>query len=91
MKHALISTIRLYQKTLSPDHGPLKVRYPAGYCRHYPTCSEYAIMAIEQKGALKGVGLGVWRVLRCNPWVEPSVDFSHLDSKQYHPRSTQHV
>jgi putative membrane protein insertion efficiency factor len=36
-------------------------------CRFYPTCSEYAIEAIQKKGIFKGFFLAVWRILRCNP------------------------
>ncbi len=81
-----IKLIRLYQKTLSPDHSPRRAFHPAGFCRHYPTCSEYAIAAIEQKGVIRGVGLASWRVLRCNPWAKPSIDFSHLSATKYQPR-----
>jgi putative membrane protein insertion efficiency factor len=70
----VINLITLYQKTLSPDHGWLKVRYPAGYCRFYPSCSQYTKQAIEKKGVFRGIGLGIKRVLRCNPFVEPMVD-----------------
>jgi uncharacterized protein len=66
--------IRLYQKTLSPDHGWLRGRYPYGYCRYYPSCSQYAYDAIGRHGAAKGAGLAFWRVLRCNPWGQSRVD-----------------
>ena len=59
MKHVLIMGIRGYQKYLSP----LKtVR-----CPYTPTCSQYAVEAIEKHGALKGSALAAWRILRCNP------------------------
>ena len=59
MKHILIRGIRGYQKYLSP----LKtVR-----CPYTPTCSQYAVEAIEKHGALKGSVLATWRILRCNP------------------------
>ena len=64
----LIWLIDLYQKTLSPDHGWFSYRYPGGYCKYHPDCSEYCKQAIEKKGVFKGIALGVWRVLRCNPW-----------------------
>lgn len=64
----IIRLIKLYQKTLSFDHGFMKVLYPHGFCRFTPTCSEYAISAIEKKGVLKGTYLAAWRILRCNPW-----------------------
>jgi len=56
----LIGLVRLYQLILSPHVG--------GGCRFTPTCSNYAIEALERYGALKGTILAVHRVLRCNPW-----------------------
>ena len=37
-------------------------------CRFYPTCSHYGYEAIEKYGVIKGGGMAVWRVMRCNPW-----------------------
>lgn len=67
-KKIAISFIRLYQKTLSPDHGPFKHLHPHGYCRFYPSCSEYTIQAIDKYGIIKGGLMGSWRIIRCNPW-----------------------
>ncbi len=67
MNFALI-LIRLYQKTLSPDHGLLRVFYPYGYCRFYPSCSAYAIDSLSRYGMLKGILMAAKRVIRCNPW-----------------------
>jgi len=77
MKKVLIATINLYQKTLSPDHGLLKSKYPHGYCRFYPSCSEYTKLAIENNGSLKGSVLGLKRVVKCNPFSKPAVDTSY--------------
>lgn len=74
MKQILVVIIRLYQKTVSPDHGLLKSRYPYGFCRFYPSCSEYAAQAITTHGAVKGVYYGVRRIIRCNPFSRPGVD-----------------
>ncbi|MBQ3069746.1 MAG: membrane protein insertion efficiency factor YidD [Clostridia bacterium] len=60
MKTLLIKLIRFYQRRISPNTPPA--------CRFTPTCSQYAIEAITRFGALKGTGLAVWRILRCNPW-----------------------
>ena len=60
--------IRIYQNTLSFDHGPLRVLYPDGFCRYYPSCSEYSAQAIEKHGVITGSALGAWRIIRCNPW-----------------------
>ncbi len=70
----IILLINAYQKTISPDHGFLKSKYPYGFCRHYPTCSQYTKQAVGRFGAFKGLILGFIRILKCNPWVEPSVD-----------------
>ncbi len=70
----LVSIINLYQKTLSPDHGWFRHRHPYGFCRYYPTCSEYAKQSIKKHGAGKGVLLSFWRILRCNPWSKGGFD-----------------
>jgi len=67
MKKLLISLIEFYRKYISG----LK-KHPT--CRFYPTCSEYAILAIEKYGVLKGVLKAVWRVLRCNPFSRGGID-----------------
>ncbi len=67
MKKIAIRLIELYRKYLSP----LK-RHPT--CRFIPTCSEYAIMAIEKYGFFKGVLKSVWRILRCNPFSRGGID-----------------
>ncbi len=74
MKYALIYIIKIYQKTLSPDHGWFKAKWPAGYCRYYPTCSQYAIEALQAHGGLKGSVLAAKRIVRCNPFAQPGVD-----------------
>ena len=60
-KKLLILPIRLYQLTLSPLLG-------ANKCRYQPTCSYYAIEAIEEWGIFKGTYLAVKRILSCHPW-----------------------
>lgn len=59
MKQFIIKSIKFYQKKISPLFGPK--------CRYYPTCSQYAIQAVEIHGVLKGSVLAVLRLLRCNP------------------------
>ncbi|AWZ49751.1 membrane protein insertion efficiency factor YidD [Hathewaya limosa] len=66
MKRILIFLIKLYRKYISP----LK---PA-CCRFYPTCSQYAIEAIEKYGALKGGFMAIKRILRCNPFNKGGYD-----------------
>ena len=60
MKKILICLIKFYRKYLSP----LK----RTKCPYIPTCSEYAVEAIEKYGVVKGGMLAAWRILRCNPW-----------------------
>lgn len=72
---ALISLIRTYQAVLSPDHSFwAKAMNRPPYCKHIPSCSSYAIEAIEKKGAVVGGLKAVWRVLRCNPWTKGGYD-----------------
>lgn len=59
MKKILIKLIKIYQRIPGPWHN---------YCRHIPTCSEYAIEAITLYGSFKGSILAIKRILRCNPW-----------------------
>lgn len=74
MKKILIFLISIYQKSLSPDHGWFKHQHPYGYCKFYPSCSEYTKLAISRHGSIKGLVLGTKRIIKCNPWVEPKVD-----------------
>jgi len=74
MKYILVKIIELYQRTLSPDDGWFKERYPGGYCKYVPHCSEYSKQAIIKRGALVGSLLAVWRIMRCNPWSKGGLD-----------------
>ena len=67
MKKILLGIIRFYQKYLSGAKG-------YSYCKYYPTCSRYAIEAIEKYGAFKGGLLAAWRILRCNPFSKGGYD-----------------
>jgi len=67
-KKIIVGIISIYQKTLSFDHGPLKIFYPHGFCRFTPTCSQYGKEAICKHGIIKGGIMTTWRILRCNPW-----------------------
>jgi putative membrane protein insertion efficiency factor len=64
----VVALIRLYQRTLSPDHGLVKYVFPRGTCRFTPTCSEYTLEAVTQYGVIRGLWLGGKRVGRCHPW-----------------------
>lgn len=60
LRRALLGLIRFYQKYVSPMHGPC--------CRFVPTCSQYALEAVQKYGALKGGYLALRRILRCHPF-----------------------
>jgi len=74
MKNIFLYLIRIYQKTLSPDHGPLSPYIRINKCRYYPTCSQYTYEAIKRFGSFKGIYLGSKRVLRCHPWSKGGHD-----------------
>lgn len=66
MKRILISLVRFYRVAISP--------YRPSCCRYYPTCSQYALEALEKYGAFKGGYLAFRRVLRCNPFHKGGYD-----------------
>jgi len=69
MKKIFITLISIYKKTLSPIFEKMGIR-----CKYYPSCSEYTRQAIEKYGSIKGVFLGIKRILRCNPFSEGGYD-----------------
>ncbi|MBU1291968.1 membrane protein insertion efficiency factor YidD [Patescibacteria group bacterium] len=68
MKYIVLFLIKVYQKTISPDHGYFPILRVLGQCRHYPTCSQYTVQAVKKHGAFKGLWLGLKRVVTCHPW-----------------------
>lgn len=68
MKWLVVGLISLYQRTLSPDHSWIAQLFPGGYCRFQPSCSMYTKEAVERYGVIRGLWLGGWRIVRCNPW-----------------------
>jgi putative membrane protein insertion efficiency factor len=68
VRRAVIAPIRLYQLLVSP-------LLPANTCKFHPSCSEYAALAIRKHGVFRGLGLAVWRLLRCHPWSAGGVDY----------------
>lgn len=66
MKKVLLFLIKEYQKKLSPLKKPC--------CRFYPTCSAYALQAIEKYGALRGGWMSLKRILRCHPFHKGGYD-----------------
>ena len=67
LKRFVLAPVRFYRRFLSP----LK-RTPS--CRYLPTCSEYAIEAVEKRGVVRGMFLAAWRLLRCNPLFRGGYD-----------------
>ena len=66
MSRLLIGLIKFYQKNISPRK--------ISCCRFTPTCSAYAIEAIQKRGAIVGTALSIWRILRCNPLCKGGYD-----------------
>jgi putative membrane protein insertion efficiency factor len=66
MKYVLIALLRGYRAVISPLYGQV--------CRYHPTCSAYALEAVETHGALRGTWLAVRRVARCHPWAAGGLD-----------------
>lgn len=66
MKRLLLYLIRWYQRHLSPLLG--------SHCKYLPTCSQYAVEAIERHGAFRGSLMAIWRILRCNPFSRGGYD-----------------
>jgi hypothetical protein len=74
MKSIGLLLIKIYQKTLSPDHGILRAFFPNGACKYHPTCSQYTYESIQEFGILRGTWNGAKRIGRCHPWSEGGVD-----------------
>jgi uncharacterized protein len=62
----VVALIRTYQRLVSPAFGDR--------CKYYPSCSEYAALAVQRFGILRGLVLAGWRLLRCNPWSHGGYD-----------------
>jgi len=67
MKRAVMWLIRFYRGQISP-------RKKKPCCRYIPTCSEYALIAVERFGVFRGGGMAIWRILRCNPFSKGGYD-----------------
>lgn len=65
-RDAVLAAIRAYQRFVSPLLPPS--------CRFTPSCSQFALMAVEKHGLLKGMFMGTMRVLRCNPFSKGGFD-----------------
>lgn len=69
MSKFFIKILKLYKKYVSPMFEAVGVS-----CKYKPTCSEYMIQAIEKYGCIKGIWLGIKRILRCNPFSKGGYD-----------------
>ncbi|MEJ5945807.1 membrane protein insertion efficiency factor YidD [Pseudokineococcus basanitobsidens] len=65
-RRVLVLLVRAWQLVVSPWYPPV--------CRFYPSCSTYAVRALEEHGAVRGTGLAARRLLRCHPWNPGGVD-----------------
>jgi putative membrane protein insertion efficiency factor len=66
MKFVLLILLRFYRSAISP--------YLGNNCRFHPTCSVYAMQAIEQYGSIKGTWLALKRIVKCHPWHPGGID-----------------
>jgi len=67
MRQIAALPVHAYRAVVSPLIGPR--------CKYHPTCSRYALDAIQEVGVVRGLILAAWRLLRCNPWSHGGVDF----------------
>ncbi|MBO1751172.1 membrane protein insertion efficiency factor YidD [Actinotalea sp. BY-33] len=76
----LVAALRVYQSVISPMTGPT--------CRYYPSCSSYALIAVQRHGAVRGTWLAARRLLRCHPWAAGGVD--DVPPVRNDPQTTRH-
>lgn len=77
MRRILIGFIKFYRLFISPFLGP--------HCRYAPTCSCYAMEALEKHGVLRGSWLSIRRILRCHPWGGSGFDpVPEVQQKHHH-------
>lgn len=65
-RNVLVVVLKAYRAVVSPLYGDV--------CRYHPSCSRYALEAVQQSGAVVGSALAIARVVRCNPWSRGGVD-----------------
>lgn len=87
LKRICKALIRFYQRCISANTQP--------HCIYIPTCSAYALEAIERFGAIRGGLLSVWRLLRCNPFARGGYDpvpeyFTFRRLYRVYPQKTGH-
>lgn len=82
MKYILIGLLRLYRLVISPLYGDV--------CKFYPSCSAYALEAVQVHGSIKGTWLAIRRVGRCTPWTSGhGHDPVPPRGEKPHPRTSQ--
>lgn len=65
-RNMCVAILVAYRAVISPLYGDV--------CRYYPSCSSYALQAIQQHGVIRGIWMGSRRILRCHPWAPGGVD-----------------
>ena len=65
-RHVVVALVRVYRAVISPLYGPT--------CKYYPSCSSYALTAVERFGVVRGGWLAVRRLGRCHPWAAGGID-----------------
>ena len=65
-RNVCVVLLRAYRAVVSPLYGEV--------CRYHPSCSRYALEAIQQHGVVRGSAMGAWRIGRCNPWASGGID-----------------
>lgn len=80
-RNAALVVLWAYRKVISPLYGQV--------CVYYPSCSLYAVRAIQYHGALRGSGLAAWRILRCNPFSRGGIDDPPDGLRPYFELTTQ--
>ncbi len=83
MRRVVVLLLRGYRAVVSPVYGEV--------CRYYPSCSAYALEAVERHGAARGTWLTVRRIGRCHPWAEGGVDHvpGHESVAEHHEHDPQ--
>ncbi len=74
MKFFIFLLLKWYKKIFSPDHGIFSFFFPYGFCKFYPSCSQYTHRSLVKYGTPKGLLMGIYRILRCHPWSRGGID-----------------
>jgi uncharacterized protein len=73
-RNSAVLALRAYRAGISPLYGEV--------CRYYPSCSAYALQAIQEHGVIIGTALGLRRIAKCHPWAEGGIDDVPLKKKR---------